>query len=62
MKIQEIRKIAKGMGLKVDAGISKQDLIREIQIAEGNSPCFKDIPECGITICLWREDCLAKSK
>jgi len=62
MKIQEIRQIAKGLGLKAGASKSKQDLIRDIQIAEGNAPCFKNISDCGIMNCLWRDDCQAKEK
>lgn len=62
MKIQEIKQIAKAMGLKAGVGKTKQDLIRDIQIAEGNSPCFKNISDCGIMNCLWRGDCQSLSK
>ena len=60
MKMQDVRAIAKRMG--IDAGVTrkKQDLIREIQAAEGNSPCYKTRTECPEANCLWRDDCLPK--
>jgi hypothetical protein len=62
MKIQEVRQIAKGMGLNVSPSRTKQDLIRDIQITEGNTPCYKNISNCGIMNCLWRDDCQSKKK
>ena len=62
MKIQEIRQVAKGMGLNVATSRPKQDLIRDIQSAEGNSACYKTISDCGIMDCLWRGDCQSKKK
>ena len=59
MKLTEIKKMAKGMGLKVSR-VKKADLIREIQVAEGNIPCFGTVIECDRLDCLWREDCLPK--
>ena len=38
MKMQEIRSIAKEMGVK-SSRISKGEMIRAIQEAEGNFPC-----------------------
>ncbi len=61
MKMADIKKKAKKAG--VTAGKkNKRDLIRAIQSAEGNSPCFQsDIaPVCGVMDCLWREDCVPK--
>jgi len=57
MKITEIREIAKKMKINAGSKRTKQDLIRDIQIAEGNAACFKNIENCGILNCLWREDC-----
>ncbi len=62
MKIQEVRNIAKKMHIDVSASRTKQDLIRDIQTTEGNSPCYKTISDCGIMNCLWRPDCLSKKK
>ncbi len=63
MKMQEIRNIAKERGLKVGK-MSKTDLIRSIQRAEGNADCFgtEHVNICGQINCLWREDCLALQK
>ncbi len=40
MKIQEIRAKAKALRLKNTFGLSKAELIRRIQKAEGNFDCF----------------------
>jgi hypothetical protein len=62
MKMQEVRNIAKKMNINIGPSRTKQDLIRDIQITEGNSPCYKTISDCGIMNCLWRSDCLSKKK
>ena len=56
MKIQEIRKIAKNWDVDAKIGCSKQDIILDIQIREGNAPCFKTKHECE-NECLWKNDC-----
>lgn len=58
MKMQEVRIIAKRMGVDARIGRSKQEVIREIQIREGFEPCFKTRSVCDEHGCLWREDCL----
>jgi len=58
MKIHDIQKIAKKKG--VNAGkMNQTDLIRAIQKAEGNNPCFATtaVKTCGQMNCLWRVDC-----
>jgi len=60
MRIQEIRKLARKWGINTTAR-SKQDLIREIQIGEGNDPCFQTRTDCE-NDCLWNEDCLKGRK
>ena len=58
MKIQDIKDIAKKKG--INAGkMTKTDLIRAIQIAEGNNACFatSSVLTCGQMNCLWRADC-----
>lgn len=58
MKIDEIKAIAKQHQIKVGKA-TKSDLVRAIQQAEGNYPCFGSNRslECGQSNCLWREDC-----
>jgi hypothetical protein len=58
MKIQDIQKIAKKKG--INAGkMNRTDLVRTIQKAEGNNPCFAtaSVQTCGQMNCLWRTDC-----
>lgn len=58
MKIEEIKKIAKKMGVKTGK-MKKSEIIRAIQEAEGNPICFdtEKVVECDQMNCLWREDC-----
>lgn len=62
MDIQEIRKIAKKMGVSTK-GMGKAGLIRAIQRAEGIADCFgfAAVEECEEESCLWREDCFFES-
>jgi len=57
MTIYDIRVIAKNMGIDPKKK-NKADLIRSIQIKEGNEPCFRTGTSCNQTNCLWRSDCL----
>jgi len=59
MKMQEIRAIAKKWGVNIKVGRSKRDIIRDIQVKEGHSPCYHAKEECG-NDCLWKPDCLSK--
>jgi hypothetical protein len=61
MKIQEIRKIAKPWGVDARIGRSKLEIIRDIQMREGYSPCFKTKEACEYD-CLWKTDCLTKTR
>jgi len=58
MKLQEVKNIAKVMGIETTK-VTKEKLIRAIQVEEGNEPCFSigKANECGQQSCLWREDC-----
>jgi hypothetical protein len=56
VKIQEIRQIAKSWGVDARGSRSKQDIIRDIQITEGYSPCFGTKETCE-NDCLWKKDC-----
>lgn len=58
MKLEEIKEIAKQHNIKVGK-LKKAELIRAIQLAEGNEVCFESgkSAECGQLSCLWRIDC-----
>ena len=60
MKMQEIRGIAKKWGVNIKVGRSKQDIIRDIQVKEGYSPCYRTRDECEKD-CLWKQDCLSRN-
>ncbi len=58
MKLTDIRKIAKNMGLKTGK-VRKADLIKKIQETEGNFTCFQSaLDSCDQESCCWRSDCL----
>jgi len=59
MKISEIQKIARKVGVKDAWSYSKNDLIKTIQRKEGNFDCFGTAKTyCDQSKCLWRKDCL----
>ncbi len=59
LTIDEIRKHAKMLGINTVSKIKKKDaLIHAIQLAEGNTDCFKKIPDCTLNKCKWFEDCI----
>ena len=49
---------AKSMGLKGLSNKAKPEIIHALQIAEGNAPCFKQIPDCAIEACIYRGECI----
>lgn len=62
MNIKTIRQLAKTF--KVDASqLPKTELIRKIQLAEGNFDCYgrASSGECDQDECAWRDDCLSES-
>lgn len=63
MKMEEVRSIAKAHHIK-SAHISKRDLIKSIQIDEGNFDCFATAysGECDQANCIWREDCFGAAR
>ncbi len=62
MKMQEVRERAKRLGMKKTFGLSKVELIREIQRLEGNFDCFRTAKDyCDQFQCCFREDCLKPS-
>ena len=61
MTKKDIEAKAKEIGVKGYTKMEKSDLIKAIQVAEGNSPCFAGdfASTCGIAECLWKADCSA---
>ena len=58
MNITQVREKAKSLGIKAGK-IQKAELIRQIQVSEGNFPCFGTAKDyCDQTDCAFREDCL----
>ncbi len=61
MKILEIRNVARQWDVNARIGRSKLDIIRDIQIREGYSACFRTKEECK-NDCLWKIDCLTSGR
>jgi len=63
MNMQEIRVLAKDFGIKTSR-MSKMELIRTIQLTEGNFNCFASAinGECDQSKCKWRDDCFSVAK
>jgi hypothetical protein len=58
MTVKELRAIAKDMGIRTNK-LRKAELIRAIQLAEGNFDCFGRAEDyCDQLHCLFRRDCL----
>jgi hypothetical protein len=59
MKMEEVKRKVTEMGLKLTPGMNKSEMIRAIQVAEGNMPCFRGCAEsCTQVSCCWRDDCM----
>lgn len=63
MNLQEIRAIAKQMKIKA-GGASKADLVKKIQLEEGNFGCYATASKgiCDQPACLWRKDCFTATR
>ncbi len=63
MNMQEIRVIAKNIGIKTSR-MNKTDLIHTIQLKEGNFNCFATArnAECDQFNCIWRKDCFSAAR
>jgi hypothetical protein len=63
MKLENIRSIARMRGIPHE-DLSKTELIRMLQICEGNFNCFGTAVAgvCDQADCLWREDCFATAR
>jgi hypothetical protein len=64
MNMQEVRDIARQRGLTRPGRTTKLQLIRSIQVAEGNFPCFATAlqAECDQSGCLWQRDCISTAR
>jgi hypothetical protein len=59
MRLVDIEKKARGLGIKNTWQFSKTELIKKIQRAEGNFDCFGTSRKaCDQLACCWRADCL----
>lgn len=59
MRLTEIEKKARAVGIKDTWKFSKKSLIKTIQRTEGNSDCFGTAKDsCVQTACCWRSDCI----
>lgn len=59
MDLSVVKEKAKSLGIK-SVRKNSVDLIKDIQKAEGNFPCFKTASGfCDQKGCLWRSDCLS---
>ena len=56
--MKDLRDMAKDLKVKNYSRMRKDTLIHSIQSAEGNSPCYGTIPDCGLTDCLYYSDCM----
>ncbi len=63
MDIVEIRQRGETMGMTGLEEMSKGEMIRVIQMAEGSRDCFGNFWrfDCLELDCCWREDCLTKN-
>ena len=60
MRLLDIEKKARAMGINNTWMFSKRELIRLIQKQEGNSVCFGTLgrKDCSQVGCCWRPDCV----
>lgn len=59
MRLSDIEKKAKSLGVKGTSMMSKKDLIKNIQRKEGNFDCFGTANKyCSQMSCCWRSDCI----
>ena len=59
MRLSEIEKKARAVGIKDTWKHPKKDLVKMIQRTEGNFDCYGSATNyCDQMLCCWREDCL----
>ena len=58
MRLSDVEKKARQLGVPETWKLSKKELIQEIQRLEGNNVCFSSgIRNCPQKACLWRPSC-----
>ncbi len=59
MTMNEMRKLAKTLNIEQPDRLTKIDLIRAIQRAEGNLDCYASLRriDCPESDCLWEKEC-----
>ena len=58
MVVKKIKAIAKKRGINPQ-GMKKAELVRAIQVNEGNIPCYQTAKDsCDQFDCCWRDDCM----
>jgi len=59
MRLADIEKKARTLGIKDTWKLSKKDLVKNIQRKEGNFDCFGNAGKfCDQIACCWRSDCI----
>ncbi|MBI5177855.1 MAG: hypothetical protein HZA04_01175 [Nitrospinae bacterium] len=62
MTMEEVREFGKTIGiLSVSKFSRKMELIRTIQLANGEEDCFMSPLPCSKTRCIWRDECQDRS-
>ncbi|GMR08891.1 MAG: SAP domain-containing protein [Gammaproteobacteria bacterium] len=63
MQVQAVRELARDRGIK-PGKLNKLNLIRVIQVSEGNFDCFATAKSgyCDQQDCLWRDDCFSAAR
>lgn len=60
MKMEDVRRKFKAIGLNSTPRMKKSEMIKAIQTAEGNKQCFgTDAESCCQVNCCWRDDCMS---
>lgn len=60
MEMTDVQNKAKTLGIRIN-NFKKADLIRKIQIKEGNPPCYQiHGRSCDKQDCCWRKECRIK--
>jgi hypothetical protein len=63
VKMHEVINRAKQWDVPYRIGLSKEQLIRAIQVKEGYEPCFRQKKTvCDEKECLWMADCIPASR
>ena len=56
-RLNTLKTKAKAVGVN-NPSSDKTELVRQIQTAEGYTPCYKTKKECAVMNCCWRGNCL----